>query len=74
MHVIHNTVSWETYTFCHLVLALLNFTSRHHMNVVFSAVLHVGILVLAYLGAHKSRVTLGDDRGSTVYHREEKQK
>lgn len=74
MHMIHNTVSQETYTSCHFVLDLLSFTYLDYMNVVFSAVLHVGILVVAYLGAHKNKVTLGDDRESRVYHREEKQK
>lgn len=65
MEVIHNTVSQETCTSCHLGLDLLCFTSLQRINVVFATVLHVGVLVLAYLDAHKNKVTLG--AGSLEY-------
>lgn len=61
MHMIHSTASQETYASCHFGLDLMSFTSLHHMNVVFSAILHVGILDLAYLGAHRNKVTIAGD-------------
>lgn len=65
MQVIYSTINQEIYNSCHLGLDLLCFTSLQHINVVFPTVLHVGVLVLAYLEAHKNKVTLG--AGSLEY-------